>query len=185
MNPRGLLRCYGSLLPKHCQLISENREGNGNFWNVLEQNNNFFVLGCLLDTYLVSTFLYSDWFLYKCSQPFCYEIFRNFKHQLREEKNLINMSQYRKVRQIGKGSFGSVLLVEDLQSISKKNYVIKQVNTANMSLLEQQKVSKMISIQGFRQRSLNETTNNLQSMALISKPLFPHNDMSVSCNNEM
>ena len=49
------------------------------------------------------------------------------------------MSAFKKIRQIGKGSFGSVLLVQDLNA-TNNYYVIKQVNTANMSQQEQQKV---------------------------------------------
>ena len=46
--------------------------------------------------------------------------------------------EYKVIRQIGKGAFGRVLLVEsgDL----RENFVIKQVNTANMSQNEREKV---------------------------------------------
>ena len=46
--------------------------------------------------------------------------------------------EYRVIRQIGKGAFGRVLLVEtgDL----REKFVIKQVNTANMTQNERDKV---------------------------------------------
>ena len=54
------------------------------------------------------------------------------------------MESYRIVRQIGKGSFGRVLLVEEENS--RSNFVIKQVNTANMTQGEQQKVLREVAL---------------------------------------
>ena len=54
------------------------------------------------------------------------------------------MDSYRHIRQIGKGSFGRVLLVEE--EYSRTQYVIKQVNTANMTQLEQQKVLREVAL---------------------------------------
>ena len=49
------------------------------------------------------------------------------------------MENYTTVEQIGKGSFGRVLLVEEAGSGARS--VIKQVNTTNMTQTEQQKAS--------------------------------------------
>ena len=46
--------------------------------------------------------------------------------------------EYTVIRQIGKGAFGKVLLVETGKS--REKYVIKQVNTANMTQSETDKV---------------------------------------------
>lgn len=46
--------------------------------------------------------------------------------------------EYTVIRQIGKGAFGRVLLVETADS--REKYVIKQVNTANMAQNETDKV---------------------------------------------
>ena len=51
------------------------------------------------------------------------------------------MENYTIVEQIGKGSFGRVLLVEEAGSGARS--VIKQVNTTNMTQTEQQKASFM------------------------------------------
>ena len=46
--------------------------------------------------------------------------------------------EYKVIKQIGKGSFGRVLLVETGETRDK--FVIKQVNTANMAQNETEKV---------------------------------------------
>ena len=46
--------------------------------------------------------------------------------------------EYTVIRQIGKGAFGKVLLVET--GSTREKYVIKQVNTANMTQSETDKV---------------------------------------------
>ena len=51
--------------------------------------------------------------------------------------------EYTVIRQIGKGAFGKVLLVET--GGTREKYVIKQVNTANMTQSETDKV-RMIMI---------------------------------------
>ena len=58
------------------------------------------------------------------------------------------MEKYRNIRQIGQGSFGSVLLVEELTPNDevKNYYVVKQVNTANMTQVEQQKVLREVAL---------------------------------------
>ena len=50
--------------------------------------------------------------------------------------------EYTVIRQIGKGAFGKVLLVET--GGTREKYVIKQVNTANMTQSETDKVRMMI-----------------------------------------
>ena len=54
------------------------------------------------------------------------------------------MEKYRKIRQIGQGAFGSVILVEEKRTGDK--YVIKVVNTARMTVVEQQKVLREVSL---------------------------------------
>ena len=59
------------------------------------------------------------------------------------------MEKYRNVRQIGQGSFGSVLLVEDVdpgEDNDRGYYVVKQVNTVNMTQVEQQKVLREVAL---------------------------------------
>ena len=59
------------------------------------------------------------------------------------------MEKYRNVRQIGQGSFGSVLLVEDVdpgEDNERGYYVVKQVNTVNMTQVEQQKVLREVAL---------------------------------------
>ena len=50
--------------------------------------------------------------------------------------------EYTVIRQIGKGAFGRVLLVET--GDTREKYVIKQVNTANMTQHETDKVRKIM-----------------------------------------
>ena len=59
------------------------------------------------------------------------------------------MEKYRNVRQIGQGSFGSVLLVKDVdlgEDNERGYYVVKQVNTVNMTQVEQQKVLREVAL---------------------------------------
>ena len=49
--------------------------------------------------------------------------------------------EYTVIRQIGKGAFGRVLLVET--GDTREKFVIKQVNTANMTQHETDKVRKI------------------------------------------
>ena len=58
------------------------------------------------------------------------------------------MEKYRNIKQIGQGSFGSVLLVEELNpnDIDNNYYVVKQVNTVNMTQVEQQKVLREVAL---------------------------------------
>ena len=58
------------------------------------------------------------------------------------------MEKYRNVRQIGQGSFGSVLLVKDvdLGEDNERGYVVKQVNTVNMTQVEQQTVLREVAL---------------------------------------
>lgn len=52
--------------------------------------------------------------------------------------------EYTVIRQIGKGAFGRVLLVET--GDTREKYVIKQVNTANMTQHETDKVRMKINV---------------------------------------
>ena len=58
------------------------------------------------------------------------------------------MEKYRNIKQIGQGSFGLVLLVEELNpnDIDNNYYVVKQVNTVNMTQVEQQKVLREVAL---------------------------------------
>ena len=54
------------------------------------------------------------------------------------------MESYRKIRQIGQGAAGAVFLVEEKKTGDK--YVIKIVNMARMTVEEQQKVLREVSL---------------------------------------
>ena len=54
------------------------------------------------------------------------------------------MEKYKKIKQIGQGSFGSVFLVEEKGTGGR--CVVKQVDTARMTVAEQQKVLREVSL---------------------------------------
>ena len=54
------------------------------------------------------------------------------------------MEKYRKIRQIGQGAAGSVFLVEERKTGDK--YVIKIINMTRMTVVEQQKVMREVSL---------------------------------------
>ena len=61
-----------------------------------------------------------------------------------DQETCMVMEKYRKIRQIGQGAAGAVFLVDEKKTGDK--YVIKVINMARMTVVEQQKVLREVSL---------------------------------------